>query len=463
MKRKAILLFAAVVAFYLPGAWAAEGQAGSAPKAKNVIWIIGDGMGPGAMGMFMQGVRLTSLPQYPAKQSTLEQFINASVTGVYFNHTYDTIVTDSAGSATQMSSGRLSRPDYIGVDYNGKKVENLLEEARQHGKAVGVITDAYVTDATPAGFLAHVKSRKERNEIARQIVDGKAQVVLGGGQKYFTQEENKKLLAKARKKGWAVVENAQELAAVKQGRVLGLFAEDGMPFYGDMEQYPQTPTLKEMTQKAVELLSQNKEGFVLMVEAGKIDWALHDNEAGPAMWEMLNLDETLAYVWDFARQSGDTLVYINADHETGVPAFHYHHLDEDTAKHKSAQGEMLYGGNTDFVNYPYYQKVFAHKHLLYYMYPKFEQLPAKEKTAEKLQEMADEALGGHLDLQLNGQVPNYAGLLDKTNEALGLVWATGNHSSGMLLGVAYGPGADGFAGVYHNTDLKGKFEKALGW
>ena len=76
-----------------------------------------------------------------------------------------------------------------------------------------------------------------------------------------------------------------------------------------------------------------------MVEAGKIDWALHDNEAGPSMWEMINLDETLGYLWDFARQSGDTLVYVNADHETGVPVFHYRHLDEDTVNHKSSQGE----------------------------------------------------------------------------------------------------------------------------
>ena len=286
---------------------------------------------------------------------------------------------------------------------------------------------------------------------------------MGGGLKYFTQKENKKLLKEAKKQGWTVVQNAKELAKVKKGRVLGLFAEEAMPFYGDMERYPQVPTLKEMTQKAVELLSQNKNGFVLMVEAGKIDWALHDNEAGPSMWEMINLDETLGYLWGFARQSGDTLVYVNADHETGVPVFHYRHLDEDTVNHKSSQGEMLYGGNTDYVNYPYYQKVFAHKHLLYYVYPEFKKLPQEQQTAEKLQDMTDQALGGHIDLHLDGDVPDYEDLIERVNDELGLVWATGNHSSGMMLGVAYGPGAQEFAGVYHNTDLKGKFERALGF
>ena len=459
---KKLFLLIAVVMFGAAGVWAAEEAQTPLGQAKSAVWIIGDGMGPGAMGMFMQGVHHVDLAQYPQKVSALENFINASVTGVYFNNTYDTIVTDSAGAATQMAAGVLSRPGNIGVDHDGKTVTTLLEEALKEGKSVGIISDAYVTDATPAGFLSHVQNRKERYEIARQLVHSGAQVIMGGGLKYFTKEENKKLLKEAKKLGWQVAENTKQLSKIKKGRILGLFAEEGMPFYGDMEKYPQTPTLKEMTQKAIDVLSQNEKGFVLMVEAGKIDWALHDNEAGPSMWEMINLDETLSYVWNFAQQSGDTLVYLNADHETGMPAFHYRHLDEDSVKHKSAQGEMLYGGDTDYVNYPYYQKVFNHKKLLFYVYPEFKKLPKEQQTAETLQQMADEAFGGHIDLKLNGEVPDYEDLIEKTNEALGLVWATGNHSSGMLLGVAYGPGAEEFSGVYHNTDIKGKFEKALG-
>ena len=444
-------------------AFASDEQPAPQAKAKNAVWLIGDGMGPSAISMFMQGVGLADLPQYPDKQSVLEKFINQSVTGLHFNHTYDTIVTDSACAATQMACGVLSRPDYIGLDFESKPVETILEKALKEGKSVGVISDAYVTDATPAGFLAHAKSRGEKYDIARQLVRSGAQVILGGGLKYFTQKENKKLLKEAKKQGWTVVQNAKELAKVKKGRVLGLFAEESMPFYGDMERYPQVPTLKEMTQKAIELLSQNKNGFVLMVEAGKIDWALHDNEAGPVMWEMMNMDETLAYLWDYAKQHKDTLLYVDADHETGVPVFHYRHLDEDRVSHKSSQGEMLYSGDTDFVNIPYYRKVFSHKHLLYYVYPEFKKLPQEQQTAQTLQRMADEALGGHIDLDLDGEVPDYEELIAKLNDALGMRWATGTHSSSMLLGVAYGPGAGEFSGVYHNTDLKKKFETALGF
>lgn len=434
-----------------------------AQPARNAVWLIGDGMGPGTQGFFMQAVRNTELDRYPEKQSTLEKFINASVVGMYFNNTYDTIVTDSSCAATQMATGELSRPDYIGLAADGAPRQTLLEEAAQHGKAVGVVTDVYVTDATPAGFLAHTQSRKNRYDIARQLVHSQAQVILGGGRKYFTQKENKHLLREAKKLGWTVVTNRRELARVKRGRVLGLFAEENMPFYGDRAHYPDTPTLLEMTQKAVELLEQDPDGFVLLAEAGKVDWALHDNEAGPTLWEMVNLDETLAYLWQGAQQRGDTLLYVNADHETGMPGFEYRHLDRDTWAHKSAQGEMLYGKNTDYVNYPYYQRLWAHTHLLYYVYEDFRKLPAKQQTADTLQHMADEALGVPTDLQLNGTVPTYEQLLVQLNRAQGLAWATGTHSSGMLLGLAYGPGAADFSGVYHNTDLKEKFDKALGF
>lgn len=449
-----------LLAFVLIGALAAGGQAN---PAANAIWLIGDGMGPSAMGFFMQAVRNSDLPQYPDKRSTLEKFIDASVVGLYFDNTYDTIVTDSACAATQMACGALSRPDSVGVDADGNSLESILEEAYAKGKSIGVVTDVYVTDATPAGFLTHTSSRRNKYDIARQLVRSNAQVILGGGLKYFSQKENSELLAVAKEDGWTVVTRAKELRRIKKGRVLGLFTEEAMPFYGDKANYPQTPTLLEMTQKAVELLSQNPNGFVLMVEAGKIDWALHDNEGGPTLWEMVNLDETLAYLWNFAEHKEDTLLYLNADHETGIPAFEYRELDADTAARKSAQGEMLYDKNTDYVGYPYYQYLWVHKHLLYYVFEDFKKLPESQQTAEKLQKMCDRALGRHTDLHFEGVVPAYKELIARLNKAQGLTWATETHSSGMLLGAAYGPGAELFAGVQHNTQLKERFEKALGF
>ncbi len=452
MKKKSLIGILLIFFFALPL---------SGKTAKNAVWIIGDGMGPGIMGMFMQGVRLADLPLYPDKTSTLEKFINSSQTGMFFNHTHDSVVTDSACAATQMACGVTSTPGAIGVNAAGNKVVSILEEAVKAGKSVGVITDSYVADATPAGFLAHVFNRSEKYAIANQLVNSQAQVVLGGGLKYFSRGVNRNLLSKAQEQGWQVVKTLEEMQKVKTGRLLGLFSYESLPFYGEEENYPHVPTLKEMTQKAIELLSQNEKGFVLMVEAGKIDWALHDNEAGPSLWEMITLDETLAYVWQFAKENKDTLVYLNADHETGVPAFHYYHVYGPQASQKTAQGEKLYNGNMDYINFPNYQKLFKHKRMLYFMYPEFKSLPTEEQTPEKLEQMTQEVLGEKIDLHLGQWVPDYNGLVRKVNEAYGLVWATPNHSGGMILGVAYGPGAEEFNGVYHNTDLKRKFKKVL--
>lgn len=432
-----------------------------AQPAKNAIWVIGDGMGPSIMGMFIQGVKLADLPMYPDKTSTLEKFINASQTGLFFMHTHDTVVTDSACAATQMACGVKSTPTAVGVDAKGKNVITLMEEALKAGKSVGVVTDSYVADATPAGFLTHAASRNEKENIARQLVNSQAQVILGGGLKYFSNASNKNLLSQAQEQGWQVVRTLQEMQQVKKGRILGLFADEALPFYGEASEHPHVPTLKEMTQKAIELLSQNEKGFVLMVEAGKVDWALHSNEIGPSLWEMINLDETLAYVWKFAQKKNDTLLYVNADHETGVPAFHYHHLSQTEVNEKTAQGEKLYSGNVNYIPYSYYQDLFKYKKMLYTLYPQFKKLPSSQQTPEKFQEMVKEFVG--VDLKWKKQIFPYPVLLETVNRHYGVVWGTGNHSGAMLLGVAYGPGSEAFKGVYHNTDIKAKFEKALGF
>lgn len=434
-----------------------------ASEAKNVIWIIGDGMGPDAIGFFMQGVRYGGLKDYPEKVSYLEQFLQNAQWGMFFNNTYDTVVTDSAAAGTQMATGQLSRPEFIGVDYNGQPVENLLELARKQGKAIGIISDAYVTDATPAAFTAHVKNRKEKMEIARQMVAFGPEVILGGGLKYFSTGENKKLLNTAKKEGYRVAKNKKELAAVKSGRVLGLFADEAMPMAVEMHRYPKMPTLAEQTQKAVELLSQNKNGFVLIVEAGKIDWAAHAHDTGAWFYEMKALDEVLKYAQAYADKNGETLVYLNADHDTGLGAFAYRHLGKQKAMEKTAQGEVLYGGDVDYASFGVFARLEKQKSSLYYLEEELKKLPAEKLTPEYLQNRFSEALGEEIDITQFENLTDVSGLFTQLNESRGLFWATPNHSSLPIVSAAYGPQADEFTGVYHNTDILPRMKKALGW
>lgn len=433
-----------------------------AKTAKNLIWVIGDGMGPSAVGFFMEAVRNGNNPAFPDKVSNLEKFINRSDTGLYLNNTKGSIVSDSACAATQMATGQFSLPDYIGQDYSGLNVKTIMEEAKERGMSVGVVTDVYVTDATPAAFLSHARSRKMKYDIARQMVASGADVIMGGGLKYFTQGENKKLLKEAKKQGYTIVKNKKQLASAKGKKILGLFADEAMPFYVEKTLHPNTPTLKDMAVGALKVLSKNPKGFILMVEAGKIDWALHENDAGASYYEMLTLDETLPLLTAFADKNEDTLVYLNADHETGAPAFNYRHLDEAQVQHKNAQGEMLYGGHTDYIDYKQYDKLLLQTRVLYYVNEDFKKLPAAQKTPQKFQEMLDKGLGYHVDISVLDNPTDYDAIKKLINEQKGLAWATGTHTSGMLLGIAYGD-YDGFTGVYHNTDLKNKFSAALGW
>lgn len=439
------------------------GSAALAAGAKNVIWVIGDGMGPETMGFFMQGVRYADLPGYPDKTSHLEQMLNGGTWGLFFNNTYDTLVTDSASAATQMATGKFSRPGTIGEDYNGAQVKNLLELARENGKSVGVISDAYVTDATPAAFTAHAQNRKEKMNIARQMIAFGPDVILGGGLKYFSTGENKTLLKQAKKQGYRFAGTKKDLSKIKFGKVLGLFAPEAIPMSVELEQYPQIPSLLEQTQKAVEVLSQNPNGFVLMVEAGKIDWAAHGNDAGALFREMQVLDEVLGYVLAYADKSGDTLVYLNADHDTGLGAFTYRHLGKEKAMEKTAQGEVLYDGNVDYASFKTYHQFLLQKRSLYNFKEELKKLPAAQLTPEFLQQKFSDAVGFEVDLKQFENPTDLDGLFKQFDEARGIVWATPAHTSLPLFGVAYGAEDGLFSGVYHNTEILPRMKAALGF
>ena len=418
-------------------------------------------MGPEVLGFWIFCARYAQLPKVPVSHT--QQLMDRATWGLFFNNTYDTVVTDSAAAATQMATGQFSRPLFIGLDYNQKTVPNLMELARQHGKAVGVITDAYVTDATPAAFTAHVNNRRQREEIARQQIAFGPEVILGGGLKYFTRKGNKDLLQTAQAQGYHIVQDKKQLANVKQGKVLGLFADQGMPLAVEMHQHPKVPTLTDMTRQALMLLEQNESGFVLMVEAGKIDWAAHANDPGAVWAEMKAFDALVGLVSQYVDQHPDTLLYINADHDTGLGAFVYQHVGKEKAAQRAAQGEALYGGDTDYASFKAYAMFDKQKHSLYDLYNELKAMPAEQRTPQLLQKRLSDALGYAVDMSQFEDISNLEDIFKQLNSQRGMVYATKNHSSAPLLSIAYGTGAQELAGIYHNTDILPRLTKILGW
>ncbi|MRT42624.1 alkaline phosphatase [Enterobacteriaceae bacterium RIT702] len=329
--------------------------------AKNVILLIGDGMGDSEItaarnqargaGGFFPG--LDALP----------------LTGQYTHYSLDkkthkpNYVTDSAASATAWATGTKSYNGAIGVDVNGKDQVTILELAKAAGKATGNVSTAELQDATPAALIAHVTSRKcygpektselcptnaleqgGKGSITEQMLKTRADVTLGGGAKSFGETakageyQGKTLREQAQALGYQWIDNLDGMNAIQladQSKpVLGLFADGNMPvrwqgpkasYHGNIdkpvvtcevnkERPASVPTLAQMTKKAIDLLSTNEKGFFLQVEGASID--KQDHAANPCgqIGETVDLDEAVQQALAFAREHGDTLVVVTADH-----------------------------------------------------------------------------------------------------------------------------------------------------
>jgi len=285
------------------------------PAAKSLILFIGDGMGPEMLTMatlYSQKVGRTDL--------NLVALANSGRSGLVTTYSSNKLVTDSAAGATAVATGTKTNNGMIGVAPDKTRLENLLEKAVKKGKSVGVITTTSVTDATPAAFLAHAGSRTEEAGIAGQIVAGDAIVVMGGGRKYFKGVGDPDLVAEARDKGFDVVFDKEGLRARQGNRLLGLFADDDMPYEGERVEY-ETPSLSEMFDVALRMLTGDPDGFVLVVEGGRIDHAEHDQSLGGALDEVFALDIAVGHALEYQQSDSTLTIVVTADHDTGAPAF----------------------------------------------------------------------------------------------------------------------------------------------
>nr|WP_246333904.1 alkaline phosphatase [Thermoactinomyces mirandus] len=309
------------------------GQAKQAPRTKNVILMVGDGMGKAQR----DAIRLSSVGLHG--ETAMD---NMPYTGYVHTNSADPeeFVTDSAAAATAMATGVKTYNGAIGVDRHKKPVETVLEKAKKLGKATGLVTTSQVTDATPAAFGAHVEDRDDQSRIARQYLENsRPDVILGGGEDYWYPAGNSgrhpdrpaddpsegskgtegNLVELAKKLGYQYVSDHRELQKANGARLLGLFANEEMFQYGTEagDKYNPLVSLPEMTDRALETLSRNKNGFFLLVEEEGIDSMCHVNNAELAIEAGRQFDRAVARAKKFARKHGDTLVIVVGDHETG--------------------------------------------------------------------------------------------------------------------------------------------------
>lgn len=270
-------------------------------KPKNIIFLIGDGMG---VSHVFSGLTANKGHLF------LE---NCKYIGFSQSQSSDNYITDSAAGGTALSAGVRTYNGAIAVDVNKKPVKTILEAAEEKGLATGLVSTSTITHATPASFIAHQPQRSMYEAIAADFLKTDIDVFIGGGKSHFTQrKDGRNLVEELKEKGYHFAENMDEAKKVKRGKLAALI-EDGdagrMTHRADM--------LPVATKIALTILSKNKKGFFLMVEGSQIDWGGHASSTVYIVEDMLDFDKTIGKALEFAAKDGETLIVVTADHETG--------------------------------------------------------------------------------------------------------------------------------------------------
>lgn len=347
-------------------------EVSSTSKAKNIILMIGDGMGLSQITAAMQ-----------ARQEAL-QLERFNVIGLAKTSSAMESITDSAASATAMSTGVKTRNEAIGVDESGNSHETILERLGKQGYATGLIATSSITHATPASFYAHEQKRGNYYHIAAQMKDAPLHLFIGGGRDHFVdrtdesidQIDQRNILTEMSEAGFTFVDSLKEIE--KSAGPVGYFIADKHPkavLKGRGDVLPESIPIA-----ISHLQSRSERGFFLMAEGAQIDWGGHDNNATYMISELYDFDAAVGHALDFAVADKNTLLVVTADHETGG-------------------------------------------------------LSLAAKPVEE------------------GETPSY--------EVHTHIFSTEGHTSNMVPVFAFGPGAELFSGIYHNTEIHSKMLQAL--
>lgn len=270
-------------------------------KVKNVVLMIGDGMS--LMHVYSA---------WTANRGHL-WLENAQFTGLSKTYCANRLITDSGAGGTALATGHKTIYHAVGVDPDGKPLTTLCDLAKNSGKDAGIAVTCRLWDATPADFCCHNIDRENEQEIVADYVDCGIDYAFGGGAKYFTQrKDGRDIFAELESKGYHISRSWEDLANWKKGKVFVVPYEVDTPLpdeRGDL--------LARASLKGMELMSQNDNGFFMMIEGSQLDDYGHFNQLDLLMKETLDFDQTIGAIMKWAAEDGETLVVVTADHETG--------------------------------------------------------------------------------------------------------------------------------------------------
>lgn len=470
-KLSRMIIYAVIISLFVTGYVFAE----SSPK--YVFYLIGDGMGAA-----QRQVSELFIQEKKACRSTKLIMNTFPVAGMITTYSADTLVTDSAAAGTALACGYKTNNGIIAQLPNGDNVQTVLEEAQVKGLATGVISTTRITHATPAVFYAHHPDRNAENELAEQLVDAGVDFIAGGGFRHFVpqsgefgkskREDDRNLLAEMESDEYTVFLGAKDDSFSRyqpqpDDKVIALFTNSHIPYEIDRINDTDTniPSLEEMTEKAIDLLSYDEDGFFLMVEGGRIDHACHINDVAGNIHDTLAFDGAVQCAYEFyQKHPQETLIVVVADHETGGIGLGYgnnYFLSLGELLDVKVSGEDILNG--------VYEANGSREAFLKYVEENCGLDNLTEAELAELQtamDIVDKGLREDVPMQKYGPSsynPPAVATNHIVSERANIFWTTYAHSGVPVPISAIGLGAESFGGFKDNTEMALALAQVMGF
>lgn len=416
-------------------------------QAKNVIFLVSDGMSAGTLTM----ADLLLRRHYDRRSHWMRLYESHGEyevrRGVMDMASRNALVTDSAAASTSWGAGHRVNNGAVAMGPGGEAHRTVLETFRDAGRDTGLVTTTRITHATPAGFGTNVPSRGMEDEIAGQYLEREYDVLLGGGHRHYTpgeRDDGRDLHQEHEDAGYSVVRTKEELAAWNRlGPVLGTFAGSHVPYTLDRRTIPahreEVPTLEAMTEAALERLDRNRDGFILQIEGGRVDHAAHGNDVAGMLYDQIAFDNAIGRVLSFVEGRDDTLVIITTDHGNANPGLSSGADDFDRIADYERTNNWIFSELDEDSTYREIKS-------------RVEQAWQHGITRDQAHAL-QQALRGEHDALYEARSGPSSVLAKIQANYTGVNWISGSHTADYVELAALGPGSEAVGAFTRNTDL----------
>lgn len=424
---------------------------GNARRAKNIIFLVADGMPVSVPTMADHYLQMTTGKGSYWMWLMDQRWVR---NGLQDTRALNSLVTDSSSAASTWGSGRRIWNGQINCFPDGTKLRTLYSLLKEQGMKTGLVTTTTMTHATPSGFAIVHESRDDEAGIARQHLEAGVDVLMGGGHRFFggdARADKKDVYALFAIQRYEIARNLAEMQKASTGKLLGIFSNSHLPYTVDRVNNAAAnagvPTLAQMTRKAISLLDRSREGFILQVEGGRVDHGNHANDLPAAVFDQIEFEEAIKVAIDFAREDEETLVIITADHACGGIAL-------------NGAGEEYIDSTAGLRSLENMKCSYTNMLTELRLDPKPDSIlgKVKDKLGVELKKEEAEAVSSAIGNNSPFKLLNFLGSASATFGAImgnhtKVTFTSGNHTSDHVLLTAMGPGSEQIQGLVQNTSL----------